>query len=38
MLSGPTSPYLVKDFWVWDEMYDEKFASLEENQKIVENE
>lgn len=38
MLSGPTFPYLIKDFWVRAEVYDENSATLEENQKIVENE
>lgn len=38
MLNGNTFPYLVKDFWVRYGVYDESSASLEECQKIVENE
>ncbi|CAL5213821.1 unnamed protein product [Lathyrus oleraceus] len=38
MMNGPTFPYMVKDFWVRAEVYDESSATLEENQKIVEKE
>lgn len=35
MLNGPTFPYLVKNFWVRDEVYDESFVALEENRNII---
>lgn len=37
MLNSSTFPYLVKDFWVRAEVYDESFNALEKNYKITEN-
>lgn len=38
ILNGPTYPYLVKDFQVIDEVYDEVVAYFEERGKIAEDE
>lgn len=38
MMNGSTFPYLVKDFWVMAEVYNESSYALEECQKIAENE
>lgn len=30
ILNGPTYPYLVKDFWVREEVFDEDYAAYEQ--------
>lgn len=35
MLNGPTYPYLVRGFWVWEEVFDENTA-FEELRILVE--
>ncbi|CAL5204105.1 unnamed protein product [Lathyrus oleraceus] len=37
MLNGPTYPYMVKDFWVRAEVYDQLDTSIEENKKVAED-
>lgn len=36
LLNGPTFPYLVKDFWVRDKVFNEGAAAIEEIQNITE--
>ena len=36
LLNGPTFPYLVKDFWVRDKVFNEGAVAIEEIQNIAE--
>lgn len=38
IFNGPTYPYLVNDFWVRAEVFDEVFVAYEVREKFVEDE